>query len=77
MWLFRRHEVKKEPMSTEAAEAALERAEAAVQDSTEALERAKTLAAETKPVMEDLRRQRRYNHFALDIYKAMLSDGKQ
>ena len=60
----------------ERAEAALARAEAALEDSTEALERAKQLASETAPVMRDLREQRKHNHFAFDIYQAMLNGGK-
>jgi len=47
------------------AEEALERAE-------QKLEAAEELAAEAKPVMRDLKAQREANHFALDIYRAML-----
>jgi hypothetical protein len=39
------------------------------------LETAEELAEQAKPVMHDLRAQREANHFAWDIYRAML-DGK-
>lgn len=77
MWPFRRHEVKKEPMSAEAAQAALQRASAAEEESTEALVRAKLLSKQTKPVMHDLAAQRNSNHFGLDIYRAMLNGGRR
>jgi len=76
MWPFTRHEVKKEPESMKRAQAALEQAEAAEQESTEALDRARKLASEAVPVMRDLAAQRKANHFALDIYRAMLNGGK-
>jgi len=60
----------------ERAKKALARAEAAEQDSTEALDRARMLAKQAKPVMQDLAAQRKANHFALDIYRAMLDGGK-
>lgn len=63
-------------MSADRAQAALERADEAVQESTEALQRAKELSQEATPVMRDLAKQRQANHFALDIYRAMLNGGK-
>jgi len=76
MWPLSRRVVKKEPESMERAQAALARAEQAEQESTEALHNAKALANEAVPVMRDLRAQRDANHFAYDIYRAMLNGGK-
>lgn len=68
---FRR--VKKQPVVSEADKA---KANAALRRAQKKLETAERLAAEVKPVMHDLEEQRAANHFALDIYRAMLDGGK-
>lgn len=73
---WKRPKVKKEPVSAARAEEALAHAEKAEKESEEALNRAKQLAKQAKPVMRDLAKQRQANHFALDIYQAMLNGGK-
>jgi len=68
---FRR--VKKQPVVSAADQ---EKANQALKRAGEKLKRAERLAEEVKPVMLDLERQREANHFALDIYRAMLDGGK-
>lgn len=68
---FRR--VKKQPVVSKADQA---KADAALKRAQKKLETAEELAAEVAPVMRDLEAQREANHFALDIYRAMLDGGK-
>jgi len=65
--------VKKKPVVSAADQA---KANAALKRADEKLQRAERLADEVKPVMHDLEVQREANHFALDIYRAMLDGGR-
>lgn len=65
--------VKKQPVVSVEDKA---KADAALRRANQKLKRAERLAAEVKPVMHDLEEQRKANHFALDIYRAMLDGGQ-
>lgn len=65
--------VKREPVVSATDQA---KAKAALRRAESKLKRAERLAEEVKPVMHDLEAQREANHFALDIYRAMLDGGE-
>lgn len=62
--------IKKKPPVVSKADQA--KADAALKRAAKKLETAEDLAKKVKPVMHDLQAQREANHFALDIYRAML-----